>query len=221
MRWKGGWKERTTPTQLLMQVNQKRHSYFNGYPQANRAGISNCQTERPVSARKQPVECQTTEKLLLTKSGQSIIPNIERDKCTMKAVILTVLCLSPLVSFADPDTYEVAIEVNVGDARLVLSTLNERLNLKFNDKEFADFAESLRQGHNYSIDFDMHFEGIVFTATYQIAKPESGRVELSFSSFQERATTAICEEMARFSRKHDATHSPVSCHYQRPEKYEI
>ena len=45
MRWKDGWKVRATLNRSSVRANQKRHCCFDGYPQVNRAGIRNCQTE--------------------------------------------------------------------------------------------------------------------------------------------------------------------------------
>ncbi len=139
----------------------------------------------------------------------------------MKRLAFILFVLSSGLAFAGSPKYEATIVVEIHDARAFLASLNQQLNLKLDVKVFADYAESIAVGNEYSHSFDMHHDGIVFTATYKIAKREQNRVELSFISLQKRATRAICQQMDEFSRAGSSEYSPKSCEYDQLERFEI
>lgn len=139
----------------------------------------------------------------------------------MKIAAIVALWLSPILAVAEPSHYETSIDIEVRDARAFLSLLNKELGLRLDDKVLADYAASIAVGNEYSDSVDLHHRGIVFTATYKIAKPTIGRVDLTFKLGQKRAAKDICQQMVEFSRTNDATHSPSSCKYDLLETIKI
>ena len=135
----------------------------------------------------------------------------------MKSLLTIVFALLPISAIADPSRYESSIDIEVRDASAFLSSLNEELGLRLDNKVLADYAESIAVGNEYSLDVDIHHDGIVFTATYKIVKEKTDRVELTFTSFQKRAARAICQQMAEFSQANGSKHSPKSCRYDQLE----
>ena len=130
-----------------------------------------------------------------------------------------VLCLSTVFAAAESSQFETSIDVEVRAARAFLSLLNEELGLRLDSKTLADYAASIAVGNEYSDSVDLHHDGIVFTATYKIAKPKVGRVELTFRMAQKRAAKAICQQMIEFSRTNDSSHAPSSCQYDLLETF--
>ena len=147
-----------------------------------------------------------TESVIVASYGSHVRSNL-------KIFFAIVLSLLPISANADPSRYESSIDIEVRDASAFLSSLDKELDLRIDNKTLADYAESIAIGNEYSLDIDIHHDGIVFTATYKIVKEKTDRVELTFTSFQKRAARAICQQMAEFSQVNGSQHSQKSCRY--------
>jgi hypothetical protein len=139
----------------------------------------------------------------------------------LKIVVLPALCLLTVLAMAESSQFEVSINVDVREAREFLSLLNAELGLRLDEKNLANYAASIAIGNEHSDDVDIHHDGIVFTATYKIAKPKAGRVDLTFRMAQKRAAKAICQQMIEFSRTNDSRRSPSSCRYDLLERLKV
>lgn len=144
--------------------------------------------------------------------------NFSKKGFILKIVVIPALCLLTVLATADSSQFETSIDIDVRDARAFLSLLNAELGLRLDENTLAGYAASIAIGIEYSDDVGLYYNGITFTATYKIAKPKTGRVELTFRMAQKRAAKAICQKMIEFSRTNESKHHPSSCRYDLLER---
>ena len=118
-----------------------------------------------------------------------------------------------LLSYAaagESEKSKASIALDSDDVPAFLWQLNQQLRLGISTELLADSAKALARGQEFSKDIQIHVQGVVGTATYGIAKSESGAVVISFVSGW-WSVEAICEQMREFSEGNESAQSPSDC----------
>lgn len=139
----------------------------------------------------------------------------------MNLCALVFLALLPFIANGESQTFEASIALQSRDVPALLSLLNEHLGLRLPTKDLSDYAESISPQNEFSESIDVHFRGTVRTVAYQIAKSDSGEVELSFVSFSKELATAICQEMDEYSQITNTARALTNCKSDLQESVKI
>ena len=139
----------------------------------------------------------------------------------MKSLVLVLLALVPITSYAESTDYETIVELEAKSVSSLLSGIEARLGTSIRSDEIAVQAESLDPGMVVQRAFDMSYGGATFEVLYQVAALESGHVSVSFSAYQRRAIEAICLEFFRASGGSDEEQALESCDLRVPQTFRV
>ena len=129
----------------------------------------------------------------------------------MKRLAIVILALLPLLAIGQSQSFETSIALETRDVPALLSLLNQQLGLRLPAKVLSDYAASIAANNEFSEGIDVHFQGVVRTVTYEIAKSEIGEVTFSFVIFSKELATAICQQMDEFSQITDSARALTNC----------
>ena len=129
----------------------------------------------------------------------------------MKRLAIVILALLPFLAIGQSQLFETSIALESRDVPALLSLLNQQLGLRLPAKVLSDYAASIAANNEFSEGIDVHFQGVVRTVTYEIAKSEIGEVTFSFVTFSKELATAICQQMDEFSQITDSARALTNC----------